>query len=262
IIRIDPNTGEFEDFIDPAVLGMLVLGLNVDESRKTLWACAFGSAGPPFRSTVAKFNLHTGRLINSFECLDSLQSTINDLTLDSKGNAYYTNMANNSIYKIDISTDSVELVCKSKEIEFPNGITISPDDKYLYVASSTKGIRVIRLEDHMIIDDGDQKFKSTGIDGLKYYKGTLIGIQNYVEDTRDIKIARYFLDEQSVNITGMEIIDQDNPHFDTPTTFVIVEDHLYCIANSQVGNFSGGKVKDPSILQDIVILKYRLFNND
>ncbi len=258
IIRIDPDTGENTDFVSPDILGMLVLGMTVDEKRGFLWACAEGLKGPPYKSAIAKFELCSGKLLKTYDHVDSLQYTFNDITLDSEGNAYFTDRANHSILKIVSAVDSIDLIYKSNEIEYPNGITISPDDKYLYIASATKGIRVIRLNDKRIVGSVNKEINSGGIDGLKYYKGSLIGIQNWVEDSKDIKIARYFLDEAKANITEMEIIDQDNPYFNTPTTFVIVDDHLYCIANSQVGNFSNEGIKDPSILEDIIILKYKL----
>lgn len=257
IIQIDSVTGKYRDFISSKVLGMMVLGLAVDESNKVLWACAESLEDDPSKTTVAKFDLETGQLLRSYESIDTLKYLINDLVLDSRGNVYYTNLANHSVFKIDIESNTVELILKDINIEHPNGITISPDDKYLYVASDTKGICVIDLRTRELLNNNLSE-TSKGIDGLKFYKNSLIGIQNGVQNKSEIKIIRYFLDSTLIKISGQMIIDQDNPDFDIPTTLVIVNDNLFCIANSQLSNFSRNGIKDQSILTNINILKYEL----
>ena len=66
--------------------------------------------------------------------------------------------------------------------------------------------------------------------------------------------------ESGTKITKMEIIDQNNPFFDIPTTFVIVSDHLYCMASSQLDNmnFTEYEIINTEALKDILILKYEL----
>ena len=142
-------------------------------------------------------------------------------------------------------------------MKYPNGITISPDDKYLYVASDTNGICVIDLKKRKLLNTNLSE-TSKGIDGLKFYKNSLIGIQNEVQNKSEIKIIRYFLDSTMVRMSEQMIIDQDNPTFDIPTTFVIVNNNLFCIANSQLGNYSRKGIKDKSILTNVNILKYKL----
>lgn len=257
IIQIDSTTGKYRDFISSKVLGMMVLGLAVDESNKVLWACAESLEDNPYRTTVAKFDLETGRLLHSYEGNDTLKYLINDLVLDSKGNVYYTNLANHSVFKIDIESNRVELILKDMNMKYPNGITISPDDKYLYVASDTNGICVIDLKKRKLLNTNLSE-TSKGIDGLKFYKNSLIGIQNEVQNKSEIKIIRYFLDSTMVRMSEQMIIDQDNPTFDIPTTFVIVNNNLFCIANSQLGNYSRKGIKDKSILTNVNILKYKL----
>ena len=257
IIKINAETEEYQDFISSEVLRMWVLGLAVDESNKVLWACTESVEDNPSKSAVAKFDLFTGKLLYSFEYVDTVKYLNNDLILDSEGNVYYTNRANHSVSKIDISSNKVELILRDIAIEHPNGITISPDDNYLYVASATKGICIIDIKKRELLKS-NLSSSSNGIDGLKFYKQSLIGIQNGVQNKSDIKIIRYFLDSTLVKISREMIIDQDNPNFDVPTTFVIVNDNLFCIANSQLGNYSRKGIKDQSILKAVKILKYKL----
>jgi len=45
-----------------------------------------------------------------------------------------------------------------------------------------------------------------------------------------------------------------------PTTFSIVNDRIYVIANSQLGNFDdlSGEIKDADILQDVNVIRLKL----
>jgi len=260
IIQINAENGTFNDYISSELLGLSFLGMIVNDSLGHLWACGNKIKNNVQYSAVTKFNLKSGELIKSYLHIDTCSFLFNDLTQDKNGNVYITNSRRNEIYLIDSETDSINSFFESDQIEHPNGITISPDNEYLYIASTNKGIRVLNIEKCEIIGDIDSTINSTGIDGLKFYKNSLIGIQNAVEEESQIKIARYFLDESGTKIIKQEIIDQNNPLFDIPTTFVIVDNYLYCLVNSQLKNISSSDLKiiNPEVLKDILILKYEL----
>ena len=260
IVQIDAETGEFKDFIPSDLLRMCFLGLFADGPNKHLWACGNITENGEKYSTVSKFNLASGELIKSYSYIDTVANTYNDLTEDNEGNIYFTDSDGQCVYKIDSQSDSVDIFFNGIEIVHPNGITISPDNKYLYIASNEKGIRVLDIEKREIIGEPDSSVNSTGIDGLKFYKNSLIGAQNEVKTISDVKIAQYFLDETGTKITGMKIIDQANPHFNIPTTFVIADNDLFCLANSQLGNIGYPELRiiNPEELNDVLILKYKL----
>ena len=121
-------------------------------------------------------------------------------------------------------------------------------------------IRVLDIENCQIVNEPAGLINSTGLDGIKYNKNSIIGIQNEVKDKSEWKIARYFLDETGTKISKMEIIDQNNPHFNIPTTLVIHKNNLYCLANSQMGNVNWNDlgIRHYEALEDIIILKYSL----
>ncbi|MBP1631254.1 MAG: hypothetical protein H6Q15_2147 [Bacteroidetes bacterium] len=260
IIQINAETGEFKDFIPSDLLDLRFLGMITDETQKILWACGNITKNGKNYSSVIKFNLTSGKLLKSYSHIDSVANTYNDLVADDSGNIYFTNSKRNYISKIDKQSDSVSVFFEGPEIAHPNGVTISPDNKYLYIASTDKGIRVLDIAGRKIIGESVNSINSEGIDGLKYYKNSLIGIQNAVEKESQIKICRYFLDESGINIIGMKIIAHDNPLFDIPTTFVVINDDLYCLANSQLKNLASPdfKIINPKTLKDILILKYNL----
>ncbi len=260
IVQIDAETGDFKDFNSSDLHNTRYLGMFADDTRNNLWACGNISNDSTSSSTVSKFNLKTGALIKSYRYNDTADCIYNDLVLDKSGNVYFTNTNAQTIYKIDKETDSVSIFFDGPEIIYPNGITISPDNKYLYIASNDLGIRILDIENIEIKGEASAKDISFGIDGLKYYKNSLIGLQNEVKKRSDRKISRYFLDDTGTKITETKIIDQDNSYFDIPTTFVIFSDIVYLIANSQMGNidFSNYEIRDTSALDDVLILKYKL----
>lgn len=260
IIEIDAKTGKFKDFIPSGSSNLSFLGLLADDTNKQLWACGNSDENGKTRSWVLKFDLITGTLIKTYSFRDTVGDLYNDLAEDKAGNIYFTGTEGQSVYTINKKTDSVTVFYDRVEILHPNGITISPDNKYLFVASTDYGIRVLDIEKKEIIGNPDTLINSTGIDGLKYYKNSLIGIQNEVKTKSDVKIVQYFLDKTGTKIIEMKIIDQNNPDFDIPTTCVIVKRNLYCLANSQLWNMkpSGNEILHPELLKDIRILKYNL----
>lgn len=259
IIRINAETGEYNDFIPSEFPGMRFLGMIVDDKNNHLWACGNLRKDGNSYSSISKFNLLTGEMVKSYTYTDTVANTYNDLVEDKRGNIFFTDSYGQAVYKIDARSDSVDIFYEGDEIIHPNGITISPDNRYLYIASNDNGIRVLDIEKRVVTGGPDTTNNSKGIDGLKYYRNSLIGIQNDVRQRSDVKIARYFLDDSGSMITHMEIIDQDHPMFDIPTTFVISEDYLYCLANSQLANISSEyTIRSEEALDDIVILKYKL----
>lgn len=261
IVQIDSKTSEFKDFIPSTLYNRRFLGLMVDNERHHLWACGNFRLDSTILSSVFKFNTETRELIKEYHFPDTSAQMANDIVVDNNGNAYFTDSNNQHIYKINTKTDSIELFFESEEIKHPNGISISPDNKYIYIASFINGIRILDLKTKQILNDVNE-FASRGIDGMKFYNNSLIGIQNYFEHIYEIKIVRFYLDETLTKITDSEIIDQDNPYFDIPTTHVIVGDELYCLATSSLGNVLWDKyeIKDHAKLSDVKILKYRLDN--
>jgi len=262
IVQINAETGEFKDFIPSDLLNLSFLGLFVDETRNHLWACGNMTQNGKTLSMVTKFNLATGEPIKSYSYIDTVANTYNDLTEDNEGNIYFTDSDGQCVYKIDSQADSISIFFDGTDIPHPNGITISTDNKYLYIASNEKGIRVLDIEKREIIGEPDNLMNSTGIDGLKYYKKSLIGIRNEVKTRSEVTIAQYLLDNTGTKIKERKIIDQDNPNFNIPTTFVIADNHLFCLANSQLGNISssGLRIINPEELNDVLILKYKIIN--
>lgn len=254
IVQINAETGGFKDFISSDLIDMSILGMIVDDRKNHLWACA----NKDNQSTVAKFDLKTGELLKSYMRVDTVENTFNDLVQDKEGNIYFTNTNKQTVYMIDKNTEIVSVLFDSPEILHPNGITISPDNKYLYIASTEFGIRILDIMSKKILNDPNG-FLAYGLDGLKFYNNKLIGLQNEVR-RNEVNLSYYLLDETGTIVIGKEIIEQNNPSYNIPTTFVIVNDRLYCLANSQMANinFVTNEIRSYETLDDVLILEYKL----
>jgi gluconolactonase len=78
----------------------------------------------------------------------------NDVTIDGKGRLYFTDFPGGAVYRIDAPGQLVRILA-APDIERPNGIQISPDDRTLYLVEANSGqggARVIRAYD--LLPDG------------------------------------------------------------------------------------------------------------
>lgn len=259
IIKVDAITGKYEDFIPSNYIKGYYLGLMVDDQKKVIWSC--GKDHMTKNPFIAKFSLVDGNMIKRYD-YDSknIEMLFNDLVLDRNGDIYFTNSSDNEIFKIDNKRDKIELFYKNDNIKYPNGITISDDGKFIYVASGRYGIKIINKNNSKLVEVDNDEFDSSGIDGLKFYRNSIIGIQNYVRSKEERNIRRFYLNNNLFKVSKMEILDKNNKFFDVPTTFVIVKNKLYCLANSQLLYLkdNNNSIKEGSKLNNIYILEYDL----
>ncbi len=73
----------------------------------------------------------------------------NDVTMDGQGRLYFTDMAGVAVYRID-APGKIARILSAPEIQRPNGIQVSPDDRTLYLIEANGaqgGARMIRAYD-------------------------------------------------------------------------------------------------------------------
>jgi gluconolactonase len=129
-------------------------GLLIDPQGRLVACEGAGSdrTGVPlkFKPQITRTDLRTGKM----EVLaDSYQGKPfvgpNDVTIDGKGRLYFTDLPGGAVYRID-GPGKLARILASPEIQMPNGIQISPDDKRLYLIESNRaegGARMIRAYD-------------------------------------------------------------------------------------------------------------------
>lgn len=264
------SKGKTTDFIQSGAEGFMGgVGLHIDETRKVLWACSGNIMGNKFRRGIHAFDLTTGKLLKKVVFpTDTVKNFFNDLVIAGDGTVYVTDTFGHCIWEWGLSMESPDNKDLKPEklnlvgaVEYPNGITMSPDEKYLFVATS-KGLKRFNLNDYKVeaLSIPDGALTSSGLDGIEFYENSIVGVQNGYDKSADMKIVRYYLSDDLDRILKTEIIDTGNKYFAVPTTLVIHQDILYVIANSQLDNLDQENVKiiSPDKLTQTFILKYKL----
>jgi gluconolactonase len=99
---------------------------------------------------VTRTDLRTGTtevLADSYEG-KPLQGP-NDVSVDGKGRLYFTDLAGGAVYRID-APGKLARILAAPDVQRPNGIQISPDDRTLYLIEANQaqgGARMIRAYD-------------------------------------------------------------------------------------------------------------------
>jgi gluconolactonase len=103
-----------------------------------------------FKPQVTRTDLATGKI----EVLtDNYQGKPfvgpNDVTIDGKGRLYFTDLTGGAVYRLD-GPGKIARILAVPDIQRPNGIQVSPDDKTLYLIEANQtmgGARMIRAYD-------------------------------------------------------------------------------------------------------------------
>ncbi|CAN5404393.1 hypothetical protein BH10BAC4_BH10BAC4_02940 [soil metagenome] len=262
IVQVDTK-GYSTDFIKTSLPEMAsIFGLKLDRKRKFLWACS--SALPETKnynetiaSKVYKFDL-AGNLIGVFDPPADVKGAIfGDLVLTGNDEVYVSDSKNNLILKVNESTKKLDKFFESSEFLNLQGITFTDDNSIMFIADYLGNIFKLEMKARRLTKISctlDVSVK--GIDGLSFYKGSLIAIQNGVAPLR---VVQFFLNKEYTSISEFKTIDRNHPAFNEPTLGTIDKNILYYIANSQWSGYNDDHTIKPfEQLQDIVILKVDL----
>jgi gluconolactonase len=99
---------------------------------------------------VTRSDLRTGRIEVLADSYDGKPlDGPNDVTIDGRGRLYFTDMSGAAVYRIDAPGNIVRILA-APEVQRPNGIQVSADERTLYLVESNQaqdGARLIRRYD-------------------------------------------------------------------------------------------------------------------
>jgi len=257
IIEIE-SSGRFRDFIQSGQDGIWqTLGMKVDQKTRSLWVCSAQEVGPDAgRAGVFHYHLNSGKLIKKYLSDTTEQHLFNDLVISSGGDVYLTDSTAGRVYQILHDKDALEEMSDFKRLSYPNGIALSDDQSKLYVAHFNGGLTVLDVKSHQTklvsrLKDGTL----AGIDGLYFWRGALIAVQNGIGAPR---VARFTLNKAGDSVEAKEILENRSKYLEIPTTGAMANGDFYLIANSQLRMLHEGNIIDPARLKPVYILKMKL----
>jgi len=132
---------------------------------------------------------------------------------------------------------------------FPNGITLSDDSTRLYIADWL-GVIVVDLRDNSAHEvDPSTHNTLCGIDGLYWYKNSLIGVQS----VGSYRVERWFLSTDGSHVRTSKVLERGTPLVSSPTTGAIRGSDFYYMANTSIDNYDDGKIVDAAKLEPVHI---------
>ena len=218
VVRCSP-AGACETFADG--LGV-VLGLKIHAGG--LWLLDNSER----QSALVHYDLASARVVRRYAA-NGAGHTFNDLAIASNGDVYLTDTRAATVWTLP--NGAADLASLPGKFIAANGIALSEDAGLLYVSAFPDGITLVDRK----TGAASPVARPTGlclaaIDGLYFYGGTLIAVQNGIMNPR---VVRFKLSGDSRAIEGMEVLERRNPLFEGVTTGVIAGSDFFYMANIQ-----------------------------
>jgi sugar lactone lactonase YvrE len=258
IVRVD-SLGAASDFmtIPPDASARVVVGIRVDPDRRHLWATvddptAFGDP-TVHGGSIHQYDLASGRLLAVH---GPVTGAFNDLVVAPNGDVYATNTTEGNVWVIPSSNRTLRRHTAPGSVPEANGITVDPSGRLLYVGS-WHDIQVVSTEDGQVRPISSAiPVVTASFDGLYWYAGGLVGIQNSLHPGR---VVRLRLDPRGEKITSAEVIERYHPQFAGMTTAALDGDTLLYIVNTQSRRFlPDGSVRPGERLDPILVVRLPL----
>jgi hypothetical protein len=250
--------GQIRDFLPSGQDGLLgAAALAVDATRRGLWistAVVSGMAG--FRSEqegqslVFEYDLDSGKLRRKLSP-PVAGGRLSDLAVGPGGELAVSDPITGRVYLLE--KGALRVLVDQGPLGSAQGLAFAPDGR-LFVADYVQGpARVdVRTGEVRLLDaPGDAAV--TGIDGLVWSDGALIGIQNGVEPHRVVRLSL-----EGDRVANVQVLERAHARYDEPTLGVVVGGSLFYVANSQYAAVLKDGTLDEARLREAVILRLPL----
>ncbi len=267
-IHLADKNGKLTDFIAPNAQNGLwsVYAMATDPANDALYVAStssvyfkgfnqadYGKAG------VFKFKLSSGKLEAKYLLPPDAhvpEQTLSSIAVGKNGMVFAADGLRNIIYKLD--GGALKSMVENPRLTSLRGMTVSDDGKTLYFADYALGIFGVDLAAGSGFDlqYDTAKLVLGGIDGLYWYDGALIAIENGMSPRR---VMRMTLSADGKKVVRAMPLDAANPAFELPTYGAIDGEGLYFVANSQKNQYdSYGSPKDAAKLEPVHVFRSNL----
>ena len=227
-------------------------GMTVDAARGHLVVASAATPQTPGiteadqgKSAVHIFDLETGAIVKKWQ-FDGNQRWFGDVVPGPDGTLYISDSLQNEPSTIPQGAGAPEALVSHIDWPSPQGIALSGDGAFLYLADYAMGLFRINLETKTVLALAPSAdLAPYGIDGLYFHKGALIAVQN---GTNPQRVLRITLNETGDKVLSADVLVANHPDFLEPTLGVITGDTFHFIANSGWPHF-GKPPEDPEALR-------------
>jgi hypothetical protein len=220
-----------------------VMGMTFDrQSPEKLWVAT--SALPEFeqydpalegKSAVLLINITTAKIEKQFT--SEGKHLFGDLVVASDGRIFVTDSNNPVIYVIDPGSQNLKRFAQDQHWWNLQGVAVSSDLRYLFVADYITGIFSINLTSRRVTPLMENNYQTRGADGIYLMDRTLAFIQNgtYPKRVGTLEINNH----GRAKLESLLFTDQALDDLNEPTLGVIVDRNLFYIANSPWAKYDG-----------------------
>nr|WP_299382429.1 SMP-30/gluconolactonase/LRE family protein [Allomuricauda sp.] len=230
IMRCNLDGSNTEEFLGANVHGYLP-GFGMTIKGNTLYALGNSLPKPRNKSILLLLKASSGERIQSYPRDTNDFIYWNDIVISTQGKLYITDSESNNLYTLDAELGELKVYYSHDDIKHSNGIAISSDDRYLYLATYTTGIRILDLNTKELVNPPNN-YK--GIDGMKFHNDCLVAIVNSKRDSNLNGVYQFTLNKDLTGIQSEEKIWSLQDPTDIPTTFAIHDNAIYFVADSQL----------------------------
>jgi sugar lactone lactonase YvrE len=255
-------SGEVTDFVTYTQHSEMyaVMGVVYDTKRELIWICTaatnemveFDSEKHQGKSSVLVFD-KDGKLIKKEVISEG--NFFGDLILKNDGSVLISDTGLNKIYHCSLNTGIAEWADLSGTVLNLQGIAFDKKERKLFLADYLTGLYAYTtgtktLEKIDLPDTVSEK----GFDGIYFYRGSILGIQNGSQPNRSY---RFYLNKSQNSISKITVIDQALDLFDEPTQGTIIASQFYYLANSPWQHYKDGNLLVDEV-PETIILRYVL----
>jgi hypothetical protein len=235
IAEIEPNGSSREVLVrDGAGVGP-IFGVRFDARRGVLWATTSGYKQIAGSNTVSAALLEIrpadGAILRRWTVpRDGADHFFGDLAIGPGGDVYVSDSVQPLLYILRPGADTLESI-RSPLFRSLQGLAPSPDGRSLYLTDYSNGLLRVSLESRDVGRIPDLPGStSRGCDGIVWYHGSIIAVQN---GTRTRRIIRFVLAPSGSSLVSADVLDENTAIADEPTIGTILRGQFVYVANSQ-----------------------------
>ncbi len=208
---------------------------DVEPRGNAVWAVinnqlAYENAGAEqaFASVMA-FDRETGARIREIRAAES-DALLGDLEIAKDGTIYASDSITPRIYRMTANGETLDVFTADARLVNPQGLALVEKRHRLFLADYLAGLFVIDTESGAVTPIANPSSAHLGgIDGLYYYKGSLIGVQNGTTPQRIVRIA---LNKAGDVAERLDVLAQNLEGWNEPTHGYVDGDEFVYIATS------------------------------